>query len=80
MQGRIYVKDLKGETGKEATIAGWVDVRRDQGKMVFFDLRDMTGKVQCVVLPVHPEAIAVAKEIRPEWVLKVTGLVKARTD
>jgi aspartyl-tRNA synthetase len=80
MQGRTYVKDLKSETGKEATIAGWVDVRRDQGKMVFFDLRDMTGKVQCVVLPVHPEAITVAKEIRPEWVLKVTGLVKARTD
>lgn len=80
MKGRTYVKDLKQHTGKEAVIAGWVDVRRDQGKMVFFDLRDMTGKVQCVVLPAHPEAIAVAKEIRPEWVLKVTGLVKARTD
>ncbi len=80
MKGRTYVKDLKEQTGKEAVVAGWVDVRRDQGKMVFFDLRDMTGKVQCVVLPVHPEAIAVAKEIRPEWVLKVSGLVKARTD
>ncbi|WP_252359404.1 OB-fold nucleic acid binding domain-containing protein, partial [Escherichia coli] len=52
-------------------------MRRDQGKMVFFDLRDGFGKVQCVVLP-NSEAIAVAKEIRPEWVLKITGKVNER--
>ncbi|MFA5999690.1 MAG: aspartate--tRNA ligase [Candidatus Paceibacterota bacterium] len=80
MQNRIYIKDLKDYIGKEVTIAGWVDVRRDQGKMVFFDMRDMTRIVQCVTLPVHPEAIEKAKEIRPEWVLAVTGLVKARND
>ncbi len=80
MKGRIYVKDLAENVGKEVTIAGWVDVRRDQGKMVFFDMRDMSGKVQCVTLPMHENAITKAKEIRPEWVLKVTGLVKARTD
>ncbi len=80
MKDRIYIKDLKNNTGKEVTIAGWVDIRRDQGKMVFFDLRDMSGKVQCVTLPNHEEAITKAKEIRPEWVIKVMGLVKARTD
>ncbi len=80
MQNRIYIKDLKNHVGKEVLIAGWVDVRRDQGKMVFFDMRDMSGKVQCVTLPVHPEAIEKAKEIRPEWVLGVTGLVKERND
>ncbi len=80
MKDRIYIKDLKGHIGKEVTIAGWVDVRRDQGKMVFFDMRDMGGKVQCVTLPIHPEAIEKAKEIRPEWVLAVTGLVKERND
>jgi aspartyl-tRNA synthetase len=80
MKNRIYIKDLKEQVGSEVTIAGWVDVRRDQGKMVFFDMRDMTGKVQCVTLPVHPEAIDKAKEIRPEWVLEVNGLVKARND
>jgi aspartyl-tRNA synthetase len=80
MKNRIYIKDLKEQVGSEVTIAGWVDVRRDQGKMVFFDMRDMTGKVQCVTLPVHPEAIDKAKEIRPEWVLEVRGLVKARND
>ncbi|OGI68581.1 aspartate--tRNA(Asn) ligase [Candidatus Nomurabacteria bacterium RIFCSPHIGHO2_01_FULL_42_15] len=78
MQNRIYIKDLKENTGKEIIIAGWVDVRRDQGKMVFFDMRDMTGKVQCVALPSRAEVIEKAKEIRPEWVLKITGLVNKR--
>jgi len=80
MKNRTYIKDLKENIGKEITIAGWVDVRRDQGKMVFFDMRDMTGKVQCVTLPVHPDAIEKAKEIRPEWVVEVKGLVNKRTD
>lgn len=80
MKNRIYIKDLKENVGKEVTIAGWVDVRRDQGKMVFFDMRDMTGIVQCVTLPVHAEAILQAKEIRPEWVVTVSGIVKARND
>jgi len=78
MQGRIYIKDLKDNINKEVVIAGWVDVRRDQGKMVFFDMRDMTGRVQCVVLPSEVEAITKAKEMRPEWVLKVTGVVVLR--
>ncbi len=80
MKNRIYIKDLKDWVGKEVMIAGWVDVRRDQGKMVFFDMRDMTGKVQCVTLPVHAEAILQAKEIRPEWVISVSGIVKERND
>src|SRR6185503_11002648 len=78
MKNRIYIKDLKDHTGKEIIIAGWVDVRRDQGKMVFFDMRDMTGKVQCVALPSRMEVIEKAKQIRPEWVLKITGMVNQR--
>ncbi len=80
MQNRIYIKDLKDSVGKEIIIAGWVDVRRDQGKMVFFDMRDMTGKVQCVALPSRTEAIEEAKKIRPEWVLKITGIVNKRPE
>jgi nondiscriminating aspartyl-tRNA synthetase len=80
MQNRIYIKDLKDNIGKQIIIAGWVDVRRDQGKMIFVDIRDMTGRVQCVILPSHTEAIEKAKEIRPEWVLKITGLVNKRPD
>ncbi len=80
MQGRIYIKDLKDNIGKEVVIAGWVDVRRDQGKMVFFDMRDMTGKVQCVALPSRAEVIEKAKEFRPEWVLKINGIVNKRPE
>jgi len=80
MKNRIYIKDLKEQIGKEVTVAGWVDVRRDQGKMVFFDMRDMTGKVQCVALPSRAEVIEKAKKIRPEWVLKITGIANRRPE
>ena len=89
MQGRIYIKDLKDYIGKEVFVAGWVDVRRDQGKMVFFDIRDMTGKAQCIVLTNHinevdqnllSQGFGGSKEIRPEWVLKVTGMVNKRPE
>jgi len=80
MQKRIYIKDLNAHVGEEIVIAGWVNIRRDQGKMVFFDMRDMSGLVQCVTLPNHVEAIEKAKEIRPEWVLEVTGLVNKRPE
>ena len=77
---RVLIKDIKEHISKEIIMEGWVDIRRDQGKMVFFDFRDMSGKVQCVVLPNHTEAIEVAKIIRPEWVLRVSGLVNKRPD
>lgn len=79
MINRIYIKDLKDHIGNEVVIAGWIDVRRDQGKMVFVDMRDMTGLVQGVVLP-NSAGIETAKEIRPEWVLKITGKVNARPE
>lgn len=75
---RSYIRDLGSKTGQEVIIKGWIDVRRDQGKMVFFDFRDMTGYVQGVVLPMHKEAIELAKEVRPEWVVEVKGKVNAR--
>lgn len=80
MKNRIYIKNLKDYIGQEVIIAGWVDVRRDQGKLVFMDMRDMTGLVQCVVLPNHTEAMEQVKEVRNEWVLKVTGQVNKRSE
>lgn len=77
---RIYIKDLKDHTGKEVSISGYVDVRRDQGKMVFFEFRDMTGKVQGVVLPNNTEALEVSKDIRPEWVVRISGIVNKRPE
>ena len=80
MKNRIYIKDLKDYVGQEVIIAGWVDVRRDEGKMAFFDIRDMTGKVQAVALPNHADVIEKLKEVRLEWVLKITGLVNKRPE
>lgn len=80
MKERKYIKSLSSLVGQEIVIAGWVDVRRDQGKLVFMDIRDMTGKIQCVVLPNHTEAMESVKEVRNEWVLKVTGIVNKRPE
>jgi aspartyl-tRNA synthetase len=77
---RIYIKDLSNKKGEEVSISGWVDVRRDQGKMVFLDIRDMSGKIQAVVLPNYTEAIEVAKTLRSEWVIKLTGKVNERPE
>lgn len=75
---RTFIKELGGHIGKEVTIMGWVDVRRDQGKMIFFDFRDMTGIVQGVILPNAKEAHEVGEKVRTEWVLEVKGKVNER--
>ncbi len=77
---RTYIKDLGQKVGEEVLIQGWVDVVRDQGKMVFFDFRDMTGKVQGVVLPNQKELVEKAKEVRNEWVLTVKGKINKRPE
>lgn len=77
---RIYIKDLKDFIGQEILISGWVNVRRDQGKLVFMDMRDMTGIIQCVVLPNHEEAMNSVKDIRTEWVLNINGIVNKRPE
>ncbi len=76
---RKNIKDLINFIGQEICISCWIDVRRDQGKMVFFDFRDMSGKVQGVVLP-GSLAIDVAKICRSEWVVSVQGKVNSRPE
>lgn len=77
---RIYIKDLQSHIGSEVMVQAWVDVRRDQGKMVFLDLRDVTGKVQAVVLPSHAEALTEAQRLRTEWVIEVRAMVNKRPE
>ena len=69
MHERTYIGDLAAHVGEEVMIKGWVDVRRDQGKMIFFDFRDMSGYVQGVILPAATEAHEVGAKLRPEWVV-----------
>jgi nondiscriminating aspartyl-tRNA synthetase len=77
---RTYIKDLKDYIGSTVSISGWVDVRRDQGKMIFLDFRDMTGKVQGVILPNYIDALEVGKTLRNEFVVKVVGKVNKRPE
>ena len=76
---RTKIQDLSAQKGNEVTIQGWVDVARNQGKMAFFDFRDVTGKVQGVVFG-KPEVLEVAKVLRPEWVVSVQGIVNERPE
>ncbi|MSR70988.1 aspartate--tRNA(Asn) ligase [Candidatus Kaiserbacteria bacterium] len=76
---RILIGELAGKKGEGVMIQGWVSVRRDQGKMVFFDFRDRSGSVQGVVLPASP-AIETAKDVRNEYVVSVEGTVNARPE
>jgi nondiscriminating aspartyl-tRNA synthetase len=76
---RTLIKDLGQKVGQEVSISGWISVRRDQGKMVFFDFRDRSGFVQGVVLP-NSGAIETAKDLRSEYVVKVSGKVNQRPE
>src|SRR3990167_4288367 len=77
---RTLNKDLPNEIGKTVSISGWVDVRRDHGKLIFLDIRDRSGIVQVVVTPKAAEALDIAKELRAQWVVAVEGEVKARPE
>jgi aspartyl-tRNA synthetase len=77
---RTYIQELATRVGEDVTIKGWIDVRRDQGKLIFLDIRDMTGTVQGVILPNAAEAKAVGEKVRSEWVVAVTGKVNARPE
>lgn len=77
---RTLIKDLETKIGEEVKIDGYVNIRRDQGKMIFMDFRDMTGFVQGVILPSATAALEVGKTVRPEFVVCVKGKVNKRPD
>jgi aspartyl-tRNA synthetase len=66
--------------GETVTVAGWVDTRRDHGGVAFLDLRDRSGLLQVVADPEASDALEAAHRVRAEWVLKVTGTVRARPE
>ena len=74
--------DLRQEAaGQTVTLAGWVHRRRDQGGLVFFDLRDRYGLTQVSVSKgQNPEAHDLAMSVKPEYTVAVTGEVAVRPD
>ncbi len=65
---------------QEITLYGWVDRRRDHGGVIFLDLRDREGIVQVVFDPDAGDFFEQADRVRSEYVLKVTGKVRARSE
>ena len=49
MNERILIEKLAEHIGEEVVIKGWIDVRRDQGKLIFLDFRDMSGYIQVIL-------------------------------
>ena len=64
--------------GQSVTLCGWADTRRDHGGVVFIDLRDHEGVVQVVAEPDNRAAFGVAEQVRYEYCLRITGVVRAR--
>lgn len=67
--------------GQTVTLNGWVNRNRDQGGIVFLDLRDRSGVVQVAINGSDaPEALAVAEKVRSEFCLSVRGVVRPRPE
>lgn len=75
---RTLIVDTAQKVGEMVSLSGWVSVRRDHGKLIFLVLRDRSASVQLVIPPDSEALLETAKEIRAEYALQVTGLVKNR--
>lgn len=70
---RTLIAETITKVGETVTIKGWVNTRRDHGKIIFIDLRDRTGIIQVI-------CGEEGKTLKPEYVVSITGLVKARPE
>lgn len=74
--GELRLSDV----GKTVNLAGWLQGRRDHGKLIFLDLRDRSGLVQVTADETLGEAYSAAEKVRSEYVLQVTGRVRPRPE
>ncbi len=76
--GQLRTSDI----GAQVTLTGWVARRRDHGGLIFIDLRDRAGITQIAVDPHHADGVPFhkAEQVRGEWPLKVSGVVRVRPD
>lgn len=78
---RTLISETVNNIGKSVEVAGWIHLRRDHGKLIFFTLKDRSGFIQVVVnAKVSGKAYEAAKDIRPEFALKIGGIVKKRPE
>lgn len=78
---RILIKSTTEYLGKKVKVCGWVNARRNFGKIIFIDLRDITGVVQIVFIPaLEQKFYEIAQKLRSEWVISVEGRVRERPE
>ncbi|OGN02401.1 MAG: hypothetical protein A2655_01565 [Candidatus Yanofskybacteria bacterium RIFCSPHIGHO2_01_FULL_43_42] len=77
---RTPIDETKNLVGKEVNLFGWVNVRRDHGKIIFIDLRDRSGVAQVVFTPSNKDVYELANKLRSEWVVRLKGKVNARPE
>ncbi|MCD6195148.1 aspartate--tRNA ligase [bacterium] len=76
---QFFCLETKDLGGSEVELFGWIENRRDHGKIIFLDLRDASGVVQLVVLP-GSKAYKTAKKLGPEFVVRIKGRVNRRPE
>lgn len=77
---RILIGELGAHIGKKVLVNGWVDARRDHGKLIFMVLRDRSGIVQAVVHASAQEPFAALADVKGEWVVSLTGTIQERPE
>jgi len=75
---RAYNKETSKHIGKKVRVEGWVNSVRSHGKIIFIDLRDITGILQLVFIPQNKDAYQIVKDIKPEFVIEAIGIVSER--
>ena len=76
--GELRASDISTDGSQQITLSGWVHRRRDHGGVIFLDLRDREGIVQVVFDPDREQSFALADACRNEFVIQVSGIVRAR--
>jgi len=76
---RTLANQAKNKIGETIKVCGWIKTYRSHGKIIFVDLRDISGVLQIVFLPdLAPDILETAKQIRTEWVVEITGVANKR--
>ncbi len=87
---RIFINETINKIGEKVKVSGWVNVRRDHGKIIFIDLRDRSGLLQVVFANPNPtsdvknsptsDVMKKADQLRSEWVVSIEGTIKERPE
>lgn len=78
---RTLINETVNKSGQTIQVQGWINSLRKHGKLIFFDLRDRTGLLQCVISQKeNPPVFDVVFNLKPESVIKITGKINKRPE